>query len=134
MLCIDPADSSIKYRWFILECVRTRNGQYRISLKRDAIADNLEDILNSTCFIEKGYVDKEDSAIYNKEDMTFNQIKDNEYLLMDETQTPWIVGYVAKDRSQNGAVSDVSFTDANITNIEATASKASEEYATFDEF
>lgn len=134
LLCIDPADSSIKYRWFILECVRTRNGQYHISLKRDAIADNLEDILNSTCFIEKGYVDKEDSAIYNKEDMTFNQIKDNEYLLMDETQTPWIVGYVAKDRSQNGAVSDVSFTDANITNIEATASKASEEYATFDEF
>lgn len=134
LLCIDPADSTIKYRWFILECVRTRNGQYRISLKRDAIADNLEDILNSTCFIEKGYVDKEDSAIYNKEDMTFNQIKDNEYLLMDETQTPWIVGYVAKDKSQNGAVSDVSFTDATITNIEATASKASEEYATFDEF
>ena len=134
LLCIDPADSTIKYRWFILECVRTRNGQYRISLKRDAIADNLEDILNSTCFIEKGYVDKEDSAIYNKEDMTFNQIKDNEYLLMDETQTPWIVGYVAKDRSQNGAVSDVSFADATITNIEATASKVSEEYATFDEF
>ena len=134
LLCIDPADSTIKYRWFILECVRTRNGQYRISLKRDAIADNLEDILNSTCFIEKGFVDKEDSAIYNKEDMTFNQIKDNEYLLMDETQTPWIVGYVAKDKSQNGAVSDVSFTDATITNVEATASKVSEEYATFDEF
>ena len=134
MLCIDPADSSIKYRWFILECVRTRNGQYRITLKRDAIADNLEDILNSTCFIEKGYVDKEDSAIYNKEDMTFNQIKDNEYLLMDETQTPWIVGYVAKDKSQNGTVSNVTFTDATITNIEATASKASEEYATIDEF
>lgn len=53
---------------------------------------------------------------------------------MDETQTPWIVGYVAKDRSQNGAVSDVTFTDAPITNIEATASKVSEEYATFDEF
>lgn len=134
LICIDPADSSIKYRWFVLECVRTRNGQYKISLKRDTVADNLEDILNSTCFIEKGYVDKEDSAIYNKEDMTFNQIKDNEYLLMDETQTPWIVGYVAKDRSQNGAISDVEFTDAPIANIEATASKVSEEYATFDEF
>ena len=134
LICIDPADSSIKYRWFVLECVRTRNGQYRISLKRDTVADNLEDILNSTCFIEKGYVNKEDSAIYNKEDMTFNQIKDNEYLLMDETQTPWIVGYVAKDRSQNGAVSDVEFKDAPITNVEATASKVSEEYNTFDEF
>ena len=134
LICIDPADSTIKYRWFVLECVRTRNGQYKISLKRDTVADNLEDILNSTCFIEKGYVDKEDSAIYNKEDMTFNQIKDNEYLLMDETQTPWIVGYVAKDKSQNGAVSDVEFADAPIKNVEATASKVSEEYNTFDEF
>ena len=134
LICIDPADSTIKYRWFILECVRTRNGQYKISLKRDTVADNLEDILNSTCFIEKGYVNKEDSAIYNKEDMTFNQIKDNEYLLMDETQTPWIVGYVAKDKSQNGAVSDVKFADAPIENVEATASKVSEEYNTFDEF
>lgn len=53
---------------------------------------------------------------------------------MDETQTPWIVGYVAKDKSQNGAVSDVEFEEATIENIEATASKVSEEYNTFDEF
>ena len=86
-------------------------------------------------FIEKSYEDKDDSAIYNKEDMTFNQIKDNEYLLMDETQTPWIVGYVAKDKSQNGAVVDVYFPNtAPIANTEANASKVSEEYNTFDEF
>ena len=55
---------------------------------------------------------------------------------MDETQTPWIVGYVAKDKSQNGAVVDVDFDFGNapITNTEANASKVSEEYATFDEF
>ena len=53
---------------------------------------------------------------------------------MDETQTPWIVGYVAKDRSQNGAVSEVKIEGAPIANIEANASKVSEEYATFDEF
>ena len=53
---------------------------------------------------------------------------------MDETQTPWIVGYVAKDKSQNGAVDDVKFADVPIKNIEATASKVSEEYNTFDEF
>lgn len=124
----------IKSRWFVLECERTRNGQYRLSLKRDVIGDNYAEVLNSTCFIEKGYVGRDDSAIYNKEDMTFNQIKEGEYLLMDETQTPWIVGYVAKDRSENGAIADVKFTDADINNVEATASKASEEYATFDEF
>lgn len=54
---------------------------------------------------------------------------------MDETQTPWIVGYIAKDKSQNGAVVDVDFPDtAPIENVEANASKVSEEYATFDEF
>ena len=54
---------------------------------------------------------------------------------MDETQTPWIVGYVAKDKSQNGAISDVEFTDTyDIKNAEATDSNVSEEYATFDEF
>ena len=53
---------------------------------------------------------------------------------MDETQTPWIVGYVAKDRSQNGVISDVKFDKAPIKNVEATASKVSEEYNTVDEF
>lgn len=53
---------------------------------------------------------------------------------MDETQTPWIVGYVAKDKSQNGAVVDVKFESVPIENVEATDSKVSEEYATFDEF
>ena len=54
---------------------------------------------------------------------------------MDETQTPWIVGYVAKDRSENGAVSDVSFKgNYDIKNAEANDSNVSEEYATFDEF
>lgn len=81
-------NSIIKSRWFVLECERTRSGQYRLSLKRDVIGDNYAEVLNSTCFIEKGYVGRDDSAIYNKEDMTFNQIKEGEYLLMDETQTP----------------------------------------------
>ena len=54
---------------------------------------------------------------------------------MDETQTPWIVGYVAKDKSQNGAISDVSFKGPyDIKNAEANDSNVSEEYATFDEF
>ena len=136
LICYETVDNvdNIISRWFILECERTRNGQYKLSLKRDVIGDNYTEVLNSTCFIEKGYVDRDDSAIYNKEDMTFNQIKEGEYLLMDETQTPWVVGYVAKDRSENGAITDVTFTDASVTNVEASASKASEEYATFDEF
>lgn len=136
LICYETVDNvdNIISRWFILECERTRNGQYKLSLKRDVIGDNYTEVLNSTCFIEKGYVDRDDSAIYNKEDMTFNQIKEGEYLLMDETQTPWVVGYVAKDRSENGAITDVTFTDASITNVEADASKASEEYATFDDF
>lgn len=134
LVVYDSTDSTILSRWFITENVRTREGQWEFSLKRDTIADNYDAVMGSTCFIEKGYVDEDDSAIFNKEDMTFNEIKDGEFLLKDETQCPWIVGYVAKDRSQNGVIQDTTFTDANLVNIEASAGAATETYDTFDEF
>ena len=134
LVVYDSTNSTILSRWFITENVRTREGQWEFSLKRDTIADNYDAVMGSTCFIEKGYVDEDDSAIFNKEDMTFNEIKDGEFLLKDETQCPWIVGYVAKDRSQNGVIQDTTFTDANLVNIEASAGAATETYDTFDEF
>ena len=124
----------IRSRWFVLEQDRKRGGQYELKLKRDVVADNYDAVMNSTCFIEKGYVNEKDSAIFNKEDMTFNEIKDGEFLLKDETQCPWIVGYVAKDRSQNGVIQDTTFTDANLVNVEASTEAAAEVYSTFDDF
>lgn len=94
-------NSTIESRWFVIECARTRGGQYLLTLKRDVIVDNYENIIEAPCFIEKATVDDSDIAIYNKEPYTFNSIKQSEILLKDDTECPWIVGYIsAYDNSQ----------------------------------
>lgn len=119
--------NTIVSRWFITECVRTRLGQFKLQLKRDSIADHLTSVEDATCFINKGYIEsKEDSAIFNKENITTNQIKSDEFLLKDETQCPWIVGYVAKNKLDG---TTVTFEDTSIYGPEATDSAASEVYA-----
>ena len=88
---------TIHSRWFVLESVRTRNGQYQLALKRDIIADHLEQILTNPCFVEKGYVKSNNPLIFNEESVSLNQIKKGETPLKDETQIPWIVLYIAKN-------------------------------------
>ena len=90
-------DDTIISRWFIIEARRERTGQYTLTLHRDLIVDNYDKVINSPCFIEKATLDADDVAIYNKENMTFNQIKKNEYQLKDDTECPWLVLYVAKN-------------------------------------
>lgn len=72
-------------RWFILDKTRTRSGQWRVSLRRDLLADYKDSVLSSTAFIEKGTLSAEDPFIFNDENFTFNQIKTAEYLLKDKT-------------------------------------------------
>lgn len=81
-----------------MEAERTRNGQYRLAFKRDVLADHLNEILNSPCFVEKGFVnDINNPILYNNESLTYNQIKQDEILLKDSTESGWVVGYVAKN-------------------------------------
>ena len=71
-----------------------------MSLKRDVIADNYDAILTAPTFIEKATLSKEDNFIFNPENMTYNEIKDsNEILLKDKTGGSWIVGYMAAPQS-----------------------------------
>ena len=84
-------------RWFVVDWEMVRGHQYKAILRRDLLADNYEAIMGSPCFIEKGYVGPEDSAIFNKENFTVNQIKTRETLLKDDSKTAWIVGYIAQD-------------------------------------
>ena len=44
----------INSRWFIVESVKIRGGQYKLALKRDVLVDFGEKIMNSPCFVEKG--------------------------------------------------------------------------------
>ena len=77
-------DNTIISRWFIIEARRERTGQYTLTLHRDLIVDNYEKVINSPCFIEKATLLDDDPMIFNSENMTFNQIKKNEYQLKDE--------------------------------------------------
>lgn len=89
-------NNQIISRWFIIENQRIRGGQYRLVLKRDTIADFASQVLAAPCFVEKGWVPDTDSAIFNSEQMTFNQIKKSEVQLQDDTHVPWLVGYYTK--------------------------------------
>lgn len=84
-------------RWYVVHSERNRAGQYKFQFYRDLLADNLDEILQMPAFIEKGYVDPKSDLIFNKEGFSFNQIKKSEIPLMDNTKTPWIVGYIPFD-------------------------------------
>ena len=88
----------IDSRWFILEQDRKRAGQYELTLKRDVLADNYSAVINSPIFLEKGFInDVNDPLLYNSEAMKFNQIKQLEIPLMDETKSGWVVGYIPSE-------------------------------------
>ena len=96
-----PSVPVIKFRWFVLESERTRNGQYRIALKRDVLADNFDAIMNAPCYVEKGMItNNTDPLLFNTEGTIPNQIKQSETLLKDSSKCAWLVGYIKKDLGQ----------------------------------
>ena len=95
-------------RWFIMEARRERTGQYTLLLRRDLFADSYTDVIKAPAFIEKATLDNDDPMIFNKEDMTFNQIKSSEHLLMDETGSGWVVGYIPRDAFSNNQGTEIS--------------------------
>lgn len=101
----DNGSQSIESRWFIMETKFNSGTQYRAQLYRDLVADFYHDFINAPAFIEKATLARNSNFIFNNEDMGFNQIKTNEYLLKDKTRIPWIVGYVARDRTQSITIS-----------------------------
>lgn len=121
-VAFDSSNQGILSRWFVMHEERTRQGQYSIRLRRDLIADFYECCLNSTAFVEKGWLTTGNKLIYNSESVEVSEIKVNETLLSDTTATPWLVAYVAKNAIQSdkrivipgadqGDVIDVSISD-----------------------
>ena len=96
---------NIDSRWFILECKRNRLCQYTLSLYRDSLADNFNALIDAPLFVEKsGRLNINDPAIFNNEEMSFNQIKTSETLLKDETKCAWVVGYIPRDFKTDNAI------------------------------
>lgn len=88
-------------RWFVMEATRIQGGQYYLRLHRDLIADSYSVLMtNPNTYVQRGWCDVANDAIYNNEPITFNQIKKSQTQLYDQSGTPWIVGYISfPDRS-----------------------------------
>lgn len=82
----DDVNYPVLSRWFIIERVRTRDGQYQFDLKRDVIADYYEQVLNAPCYVEKGIInDINNPLLCNPESISVNQIKKSETPIIDES-------------------------------------------------
>lgn len=109
-------DNSINSRWYILEADYKLKSQYSLSLKRDTMADFFESVKSSKALIKKATInDANNPLIFNKEGIEFNQIKTKEILLKDETNTNWIVGYLAKDYAGSGDNDIISIDKDDVT-------------------
>lgn len=95
------SNNEIVSRWFIIESVRTRAGQYKLTLHRDLIVDHYDEVVNAPMFVEKATLPSDSPLVFNSEQMTFNQIKTSETLIKDKSNCPWIVGYYAKNAETN---------------------------------
>ena len=121
-LLILNSDMTIKARWFVLESVFTREKQKKFNIRRDVIYDFREQLQNSPMFVQKGMLNDSDSFILNSEGMSFNQIKKEETLLKDRTNSAWIVGYIAKDAGSDDPTIQAPDEDFDYITLSAIAS------------
>lgn len=96
-------------RWFVLDDDLTRKKQMHLMLKRDSITDNYLKVLNAPIYLQKCMLNANNPLIFNNENMAFNQIKKEETLLKDYTDTGWIIGYLAPSNTDR----TITFTKQN---------------------
>lgn len=108
-------------RWFVLDMHRARGGQYKLSLRRDVIADNLDEVLTAPTYIEKGQVNAGSPFVFNKEGMILNQIKISEDQLVDNSKCAWLVGYVAKNATASNVTINYTPSDQNVVKVSASS-------------
>lgn len=89
-------------RWFVIEKNEISKNRYKLTLRRDLLAESLPTIENDAFFAERCIIPDTSPYIYNTEDISVNRIKTKETLIKDETQVPWIVGYL--NRSYAGGL------------------------------
>lgn len=98
-------DNVIKSRWFVVASEKTRGGQLLLELHRDLVVDYYGNLMNdrTSIFVEKATIPSSNDLIFNRENMSYNQIKKSELLLKDDTQCPWIVLYGARKNGEGAA-------------------------------
>lgn len=104
-LVVYDSDEAIESRWFILDCNRTRGGQWKFNLRRDVLVDFPDAVESAPIYVEKGIISDLDSPLLcNNESLTVNQIKTNEVLLNDKSACPWLVMYLKKGVLGNNTI------------------------------
>ena len=126
----DYNSNYIVSRWWVIGSQILRNGQARLSLLRDVLADYDDVIKKKPMFIKKGWVNSvNDPAVLNDEDMTFNQIKKEELPIKDKSGAAWYVGYLSKDLKEDKTITA---TSPNIVSSGTYDDKAHYPYAIYD--
>lgn len=106
--------STVIQRWYVIEARRKSAQQYTLSIRRDVIADNYAEIMSNTeTYVMRGWCDVANSAIYNAEPLTFNQIKFNQRSLYDISGCPWIVLYFTRTKKTD--TEDTNFPQKTVT-------------------
>lgn len=101
----DGDAESIVSRWFVLEAIRTRGGQYELHLKRDTVADNFNSLISCPAYIKKGVVSDDNPLVLNNEGISVNQKLEDQVPLKDASGSAWLVGYMAKNFGVDDTVS-----------------------------
>ena len=126
LLVTTDVGNEIESRWYVMEAKRNVYQQYQLSLFRDCLADYFDSIANAPMFVEKGPLPANSPLLFNQEDMTFNQIRQQPTILNDITKVPWIVGYIPKDADLDNKTINATY------NIKATADITVETLADWD--
>ena len=102
MLVFDDTEPyTIRSRWFVIDSQYENLLQRTVTLRRDVLYDYSGIYGTVPAFIEKGSVASSDSAIYNLENMTFNQVLKSTSFLKDASNNSWIIGYLSKGRDKD---------------------------------
>lgn len=115
LIAHDPKTNKIDSRWFIIDHDRTRDGQWHLTLHRDLMADFYDKIVDAPTYIEKATLNDEDPLIYNSEQLNVNQIKTNQTLIKDKTNSAWLVGYLAPNLENDIVIEASTKIDYNLT-------------------
>lgn len=100
MLVFDDTEPyTIRSRWFAIDSQYENLLQRTVTLRRDVLYDYSGSYGTAPAFIEKGALDADDKYIFNDESMVTNKILRGKYNVTDETNSAWIVGYVATNFS-----------------------------------
>ena len=100
-------------RWFVIEKNEISKNRYKLTLRRDLLAESLPTIENDAFFAERCILPDTSPYIYNAEDFRVNRIKTKETLIKDKTGVPWIIGYFNKGIESK----EISFDLNNIADI-----------------